>query len=920
MASEAEPPLLETQGSSVSLAEQILEKTLVLQKQGTEVDNRMPAPVHYPADHNVPDSANISPVTSPHPNESHLRVLPNGAPVPAGNARSTSPTDGRSLLSTSPTASICSLDSAFSMFTSSTMSSLAKYSVGAAHSPAFPGLSIRRSMASDRSNVRDMLVGTGVFQPAEVSAALDVFDAFQRQPLDGHQLLSFTATLALPTTHNEPRVAAWLAFSESDAGVFDLRCIAVDVAAQHCGLGSSLMDYAEKAICQQGGHLSVVSTPSRSSPKSRSFYQRLGYTMEASLRAYYQSGDDRLVFVKHLHKNSVPAHSKTVDVRLQIPSTPETWKREHQETTEIEDADEDPALPQSLRGEAVLKHPTATHAAPSAVPAAHAAATPVEAMPAPAAPAPASASTGTPVPCNSPTSTLRAAFESDESDDSGHLTDDSEPEPLPAHPHGSVASTHAHHHHHVATTTPPLSPPAPAARSLVARSRRAPCFAQVPDEMWDDYRWQMAHKLTKAQDFEQAGIVLSASERAAFASPSHLPVSVTPYLASLMDPVNSKCPIRMQFLPTEAELHIDASDLEDSLDEDAMSPVPGLVHRYPDRCLMLVSMICSNYCRFCTRNRIVGSAAGAEACGNVATASGEIVAMSDSQKESLAASRYAKQLEYIRGHPEIRDVLLSGGDVLLLPNRTIEFLLSQLRAIPHVQIIRLGSRVPIVCPQRVQPELTAILAKYHPVWLNVHCNHPKELSPEAVRALGLLADAGIPLGNQSVLMAGINDCPNIMLELVHRLVAARVRPYYLYQCDEVKGAAHFRTPISKGLEIMEALRGHTSGFCNPLYIVDCPHGGGKVPLMPNYLVSQSDRRVVLRNFEGFMVSYDNPRNYHEHNESDCKFCRDHLAHPTTRRPASQDPCQSSDVSELLMGRGNYIAPAGWKEHHCGKQH
>jgi len=786
--------------------------------------------------------------------------------------RSHSPlNDTRSLLSTSPN-SICSLDSTFSLISAGSMHPPLDHScslIPVPHTPptTIPGLHIRRSQSSDRAAVHAILVGASTFQESEIAAAMAVFDSFIHH-LENHYLC-FTATI----TTKETKITGWLAFVESDQGVYDLRCVAVDQAAQRCGVGSALMDYAERYICQQGGHLSTIAMPARGSAKSRFFCQKLGYSMEARITEFYRSGDDKLIFTKHFRAHKPTASHRDVDIRLHIPSTPATWKKEHQITqTEIEEAEaEDPALPQRLRGTEGVKStplPVAAFSCGGAVP---------------------SAGVSSPLPT---ASRLRVAFDSDESDESGHITDDSEPEPSSSQPHSHL---HRPHHAHVTAPTTTQTP--------VAVSPRAPCYADVPTEMWNDYKWQMSHRLVSIENFEAAGIVLSPGEREAFLNPNHFPVAVTPYIASLMSPTDPSCPFRKQFIPTAQELKPDSTDLEDSLAEDSMSPVPGLVHRYPDRCLMLVSMTCAAYCRFCTRNRVVGGSkmSCAPPSGLVTEGNGIV-------------ARHQKQLDYIRHHTEIRDVLLSGGDPLLLPTSTLDMILSQLRAIPHVQIIRIGSRVPIVLPQRVQPELVNMLSKYHPLWMNVHSNHPNEITPESHRALGMLADAGIPLGNQSVLLAGVNDCPNVMKLLLHKLVVARVRPYYLYQCDEVKGAAHFRTPISKGMEIVEALRGHTSGFAIPTYIVDCPHGGGKVPLMPNYLVSQSDRRVVLRNYEGFMVAYDNPKKYHDHDSDHCKCCQDHITAENARRgdlPAEQ----SFDVSALLSGRGNFIAPEQWQLHH-----
>ena len=278
--------------------------------------------------------------------------------------------------------------------------------------------------------------------------------------------------------------------------------------------------------------------------------------------------------------------------------------------------------------------------------------------------------------------------------------------------------------------------------------------------------------------------------------------------------------------------------MQDPLHEDKDCPVPGLTHRYPDRVLLLVSNSCAMYCRHCTRKRKVGD-----------------------QDTIPGRSQIIQGIEYIKDHPQIRDVLLSGGDPFLLPDEHLDWILTELRKIEHVEVIRIGTRTPVVLPQRITPELTQILQKHHPIWINTHFNHPRELTLSARQALAKLANAGIPLGNQSVLLNGVNDCPRIMRSLVHKLVANRVRPYYLYQCDLSEGLSHFRTPVGKGIEILESLVGHTSGFCVPTYVIDAPGGGGKIPVMPNYLISWSTNKVVLRNYEGVITTYKEPDSY-----------------------------------------------------------
>lgn len=405
-------------------------------------------------------------------------------------------------------------------------------------------------------------------------------------------------------------------------------------------------------------------------------------------------------------------------------------------------------------------------------------------------------------------------------------------------------------------------------------------WRDVTPSQWDDWRWQISHRLNTIEELGQV-IRLTAEEVAGLSAEGRFRVDVTPYFASLMDPEDPSCPIRRQVIPTDREITPFEAEMRDSLAEDAHSPAPGLVHRYPDRVLMLVTTQCASYCRFCTRSRIVGD-----------------------PHAQFNTRDHEAQLAYIAATPTIRDVLLSGGDPLTLPARLLESLLERLRAIPHVEIIRLGTRVPVFLPQRVTPELTEMLRRFHPLWMNIHFNHPKEITPPVEAALARLADAGIPLGSQTVLMAGINDCPNIILDLVHRLVRNRVRPYYLYQCDLVHGAGHFRTPVAKGIEIMEALRGHTSGYAIPTYVIDAPEGGGKVPLLPQYLLSMSEKRVILRNYEGFITTYTQPADYQAHDPAICSYCQSRGSNP-----------DQAGIAGLLAGETLTIQPEGWGEVH-----
>ena len=420
----------------------------------------------------------------------------------------------------------------------------------------------------------------------------------------------------------------------------------------------------------------------------------------------------------------------------------------------------------------------------------------------------------------------------------------------------------------------------PAQEEPPPRTPRPDIWADVPDEKWDDWRWQLSHRLNTLDELRQI-IRLTPEEEEGVKAQHRFRLDITPYFASLIDPDDASCPIRRQVIPTGPELKGFEAAMVDSLSEEAHSPVPGLVHRYPDRVLMLVTTQCASYCRYCTRSRIVG----------------------DPQAQ-FSRAHYDAQIDYIAGTPAVRDVLISGGDPLVLPQRILEDLLRRLRAIPHVEVLRIGTRVPVFLPQRIDDDLVNMLRRYHPLWMNLHFNHAREITPEVRRACARLAEAGIPLGCQSVLLAGINDCPNVMKQLVHELVKVRVRPYYLYQCDLVPGAGHFRTPVGKGIEIIEALRGHTSGFAVPTYVIDAPGGGGKVPIMPQYLISQSDERVVLRNFEGYMTTYTEPTDYQPHDPSRCPACQ------SRRVEEGQE-----GVAELLAGRRLSIVPEGFEQAH-----
>ncbi len=377
--------------------------------------------------------------------------------------------------------------------------------------------------------------------------------------------------------------------------------------------------------------------------------------------------------------------------------------------------------------------------------------------------------------------------------------------------------------------------------------RRHELFAGVSDEQWNDWKWQVKNRVETLDQLKKYIDLTPQEEEGVRTSLKTLRMAITPYYLSLIDPANPDCPIRRQAIPTAAETHQSAADLLDPLHEDEDSPVPGLTHRYPDRVLFLITDMCSMYCRHCTRRRFAGHTDG------------------ESSTDRIQAA-----IDYIARTPEVRDVLLSGGDALMVSDARLESIIQRLRAIPHVEIIRIGTRTPVVCPQRITPELVAMLRQYHPIWVNTHFNHPDEVTPEAAAACARLADAGIPLGNQSVLLRGVNDCPHIMKRLVHELVKIRVRPYYIYQCDLSMGLEHFRTPVSKGIEIIENLRGHTSGYAVPTFVVDAPGGGGKTPVMPTYIISQAPGRIVLRNFEGVITTYTEPANYV--NDCRCPEC------------------------------------------------
>jgi lysine 2,3-aminomutase len=393
-------------------------------------------------------------------------------------------------------------------------------------------------------------------------------------------------------------------------------------------------------------------------------------------------------------------------------------------------------------------------------------------------------------------------------------------------------------------STPPAS--TPRARVVPLRRRLPPINAQTDAfrqrffptatvAEWNDWRWQSRHRITKLAQLEEM-LTLSADEREAIVrGGSMLPLGITPYYLSLCSRDDANEPLRRTVIPVTTELVRMPGESDDPLDEDHDMAVPGLVHRYPDRVLLLALDFCSTYCRYCTRSRVVGH--------------GEI---------SPDEKRLERAFEYIAANPQIRDVLISGGDPLAMADHRLDWLLTRLRQIPHLEFVRLGTKMPAVLPQRITPQLTRMLRRHHPFWMSIHFMHPNECTPEAYRACARLADAGIPLGSQTVLAKGINDDVETMKRLMHHLLRMRVKPYYIYQCDQISGSSHFRTPVQKGLEIIAGLRGHTTGYAVPHFIVDAPGGGGKIPLQPDYLVGRDGDDLVLRNFEGKLFRYRDP--------------------------------------------------------------
>ncbi|MBE9546012.1 MAG: lysine 2,3-aminomutase [Proteobacteria bacterium] len=372
----------------------------------------------------------------------------------------------------------------------------------------------------------------------------------------------------------------------------------------------------------------------------------------------------------------------------------------------------------------------------------------------------------------------------------------------------------------------------------MVKTKRNNPYAGIPPKKWNDWKWQIKNRLTSVEDIIR---VLNPSEEIIEGikiAAEHFRMAITPYYASLIDMDAGYCPIRAQAIPTASEADFSDSDMVDPLEEERDSPVPGLTHRYPDRVLLLVTGNCSMYCRHCTRRRFVGHT-----------------------DKDFDARHFEDALNYIRKHPEIRDVIVSGGDPLVMTDAKLEKILGALRSIPHVEIIRIGTRTPVVLPMRITPGLIKMLRKYHPIYIATHFNHAKEITPESKHACAMLADGGFPIVNQSVLLRQVNDCPHVMKELNQKLLTIRVMPYYIYQCDLSRGISHFRTSLGRGIQVLEALRGHTSGLAVPTFVVDLPGGGGKVPLMPTYILARSDDRAVLRNYEGAITVYMEPHRW-----------------------------------------------------------
>jgi lysine 2,3-aminomutase len=384
----------------------------------------------------------------------------------------------------------------------------------------------------------------------------------------------------------------------------------------------------------------------------------------------------------------------------------------------------------------------------------------------------------------------------------------------------------------ITETVRPSAPVIP----LSADEKRALSFYPGATELdWEDWKWQIRNRVRTSEALKKYIKTTPNEDLGVEGSGDKLTMSIPPYFAALMKPNDPKCVIRLQSVPQGDELKTAPEEMRDPCGEDKYSPVHGLVHRYPDRVLFLVNEMCAMYCRYCTRSRMVGD-------GN----------------RTLSTETYNAAFDYIRSHKEIRDVLISGGDPLTLSDRVLEHIIKTLKSIPHVEFVRIGSRVPVTLPQRVTPEFVAMLKKYSPIWMSIHFNHASEITPRVKRACNLLADSGVPMGSQTVLLKGINDSPEVMKKLMHELLKIRVRPYYIYQCDPIMGSKHFRTPVSVGINIMENLRGHTTGYAVPTFVIDGPGGGGKIPIAPDYVVSRTGKKYIIRNYAGKEFVYHDP--------------------------------------------------------------
>jgi len=368
--------------------------------------------------------------------------------------------------------------------------------------------------------------------------------------------------------------------------------------------------------------------------------------------------------------------------------------------------------------------------------------------------------------------------------------------------------------------------------------KKIPAWKNVTQKQWNDYTWQLQNQIRTVEELRELIPLTDEEVQGVRDALARFRMAITPYYLSLIDPANPVDPVKLQSIPSGQEAITRSTDMADPLAEDEDSPAPSLTHRYPDRALMLVTDVCSMYCRHCTRRRLVGD-----------------------HDAHMSKAIIKQQIAYLKKTPQVRDVIISGGDPLMLSDEMLEYVVSQVRAIPHVEIIRIGTRTPVVMPMRITNKLVKMLSKYHPIYINTHFNHPKEITPAAKEATERLANSGFPIGNQTVLMQGVNDCPHVMRALMTGLLKIRVRPYYIFQCDLSEGIGHFRTPISTGISIIESLRGHVSGLAVPTYVVDAPGGGGKVPVMPNYTLSASPGQVILRNFEGIICRYNEEGDY-----------------------------------------------------------